>query len=620
MSKQHDSNKRSRRGVTLVLAAFLMVLMLGMVAFAVDCGYMVLVRSQLQGAADAAAMAAAEVMGSTQTDPVATAQQFAAYHNAGGRQINLANSDIEYGVWNSSTLTFTPTTQIGNALRITARMDATHGGGQAPLFFGRVLGRDGFDAAAQAVAMGNPRDICFVVDLSGSMNNDTEPAWAPACMTSLNASYSTISNNMMQQVFTDFGYGTYPGTSQWVGQPVGVAQNNNAYANLTANGGPLTLSTVSSTYKILSTDSEATRKTKAYKWIIDNQIAAVMPQAKPTPSSSSNLTYWTYYLDYILPSVSVSGRGTLPPSQSSTRIDSMDNPCTDSYPSATASIPQSWRNKIGYVTYVQFMMDNGRDRKPDGTNYTPLSTNSPFCPFHSEGTAGGTFSFPPSEQPTHAARRSIIAAIQQIKSKNSVVSDPNQCDWVSVVTFDTVAGTVLKQPLTSNYDTAMQACTTLQAVSDAAASTATETGLIAAQNHIKPASQGGAGRENSQKVIVLLTDGMANLKTSSNSAVSSYTSAHPNSNFISGTTSNDNAMNAALMETNMVQATNWQLYAVALGLGADYDFMDRMARMGDTANDDGQAPRTSGDPSAYEAELTAIFQNIIENPHVHLVR
>ena len=317
-------------------------------------------------------------------------------------------------------------------------------------------------------------------------------------MTSLNASYSTISNNMMQQVFTDFGYGTYPGTSQWVGQPVGVAQNNNAYANLTANGGPLTLSTVSSTYKILSSDSEATRKTKAYKWIIDNQIAAVMPQAKPTPSSSSNLTYWTYYLDYILPSVSVSGRGTLPPSQSSTRIDSMDNPCTDSYPDATASIPQSSRNKIGYLTYVQYMMDNGRDRKPDGTNYTPLSTHSPFCPFHSEGTAGGTFSFPPSEQPTHAARRSIIAAIQQIKSKNSVVADPSQSDWVSVVTFDTVAGTVLKQPLTSNYDTAMQACTTMQAVSDAAASTATETGLIAAQNHIKPVSQGGAGRENSK--------------------------------------------------------------------------------------------------------------------------
>ena len=52
---------------------------------------------------------------------------------------------------------------------------------------------------------------------------------------------------------------------------------------------PLTLSGVSSTYKILSSDSEATRKTKAYKWIIDTQIASVMPNAKPTPSSSTNL-------------------------------------------------------------------------------------------------------------------------------------------------------------------------------------------------------------------------------------------------------------------------------------------------------------------------------------------
>ncbi len=124
MTKQHDGEKQSRRGATLVLAAFLMVLMLGMVAFAVDCGYMVLVRSQLQGAVDSAAMAASAVMGSTTTNPVTTAQQFAAYHNAGGRQVNLADGDIEYGVWNSTSRTFTPTTQVGNALRITARMDA----------------------------------------------------------------------------------------------------------------------------------------------------------------------------------------------------------------------------------------------------------------------------------------------------------------------------------------------------------------------------------------------------------------------------------------------------------------------------------------------------------------
>jgi len=618
MRTRQFTARAARRGATLVLAALLMIAMLGMVAFAVDCGYMSLVRGQLQVAADSAAMAAAQVMGSSQSNPVQTAKDFAAYHVAGGRNVSLQNSDVEYGVWNPNSQTFTPSSSVGNALRISAKLDAAHGG-QAPLFFGRAFGLTGFDGQAQAIAMGNPRDICFVVDLSGSMNNDTEPGWAPSAMTSMNASYVTIANSMMQQVFTDFNYGSYPGTTQWVGQPLGVTQNNNAYTNLTANGGPLTAGTIASTYRILSTDSEATRKTKAYKWIIDTQIASIMPNARPTPNSSTNLGYWSVYLDYILPSVS-NGRGTLPPSQSSYRIDSLDNPCTVSYPSATTALPQSFRNKIGYSTYVQFMMDFGRDQRPDGSTYTPLSIQSSYCPYHSETTAGGVFSFPPSEQPTHAARRSIIAAIQQVKSKNSMISDSTQGDWVSIVTFDSVAGTVLKQSLTSNYDAAMTACTTLQAVGDTQLSTATETGLIAAQNHIKPASQGGSGRENTQKVVVLLTDGMANLKTSSNTTVGNYRTAHPNANFYGGTSSTDYASDAAIMQTGAMQGSNWQVFAVALGLGADYSFMDRMARMGDTADDDGQAPRTSGDPSAYEAELTAIFQDIISNPKVRLVQ
>jgi hypothetical protein len=609
----------ARRGATLVLAALLMMVMLGMVAFAVDCGYMSLVRGQLQVAADSAAMAAAEVMGTSNSDPVQTAKTFAGYHAAGGRNVSLQNSDVEYGVWNPNTQTFAPSQGVGNALRISAKIDAAHGG-QAPLFFGRAFGLSGFDGQAQAIAMGRPRDICFVVDLSGSMNNDTEPGWAPAAMGQLNSSYGPIANGMMQQVFTDFNYGSYPGTTQWVGQPLGVTQNNNAYTNLTATGGPLTQATIASTYKIASGDSEATRKTKAYKWIIDNQIASIMPNARPTPNSGTSYNYWAVYLDYILPSVSASGRGTLPPSQGSNRIDGLDNPSTASYPNATASLPQSFRNKIGYVTYVQFMMDFGRDQRPDGSTYTPLSIQSSFCPYHSENTAGGVFSFPPSEQPTHAARRSIIAAIQQVKSKNAIVSDSNNGDWVSIVAFDAVAGTVLKQSLTSNYDAAMQTCTQLQAVGDTQLSTATETGLAAARNHIKPVSQGGAGREKTQKVIVLLTDGMANLKSSSNSTVSTYRTAHPSSNFYGGTSSTDYASDAALMQTAGMQGDNWNVYAVALGLGADYGFMDRMARQGNTADDDGQAPRTSGDPSAYEAELTSIFKDIIATPKVTLVQ
>ena len=59
---------------------------------------------------------------------------------------------------------------------------------------------------------------------------------------------------------------------------------------------------------------------------------------------------------------------------------------------------------------------------------------------------------------------------------------------------------------------------------------------------------------------------------------------------------------------------------MGIGLGCDYDFMDRMARMGATANTSGQSPRGSGNPADYEAVLTQIFQNIITNPKLRLVQ
>ena len=51
--------ERDRRGAILVLAAIFMTVMLAFVAFAVDMSYMSLTKTQLQGAADASALAGA---------------------------------------------------------------------------------------------------------------------------------------------------------------------------------------------------------------------------------------------------------------------------------------------------------------------------------------------------------------------------------------------------------------------------------------------------------------------------------------------------------------------------------------------------------------------------------
>ena len=69
-----------------------------------------------------------------------------------------------------------------------------------------------------------------------------------------------------------------------------------------------------------------------------------------------------------------------------------------------------------------------------------------------------------------------------------------------------------------------------------------------------------------------------------------------------------------------MQAADWQVFSVGIGLGTDYDFMDRMARLGGTANDAGQSPRGSGNPAEYEQRLTEIFEKIITNPQIRLVQ
>ncbi|MFO0871226.1 MAG: VWA domain-containing protein [Pirellulales bacterium] len=620
-----------RKGSVLTLAAPLLVAMLGMVAVSVDLGYMFVAREEAQCAADSAALAAGAYIPSDITKAESSAVRFAGYNKVAGQYVPPAAVDIDFGTWNYASKLFIESSTPGNAVRVSVRRDASHGG-SIPLFFGPALGLNSFDVGASSVALTNPRDIVFVIDLSGSMNNDSEPAWATKAINDVFGplGYPTVATSLMQDVYNDFNFGTFPGTLQYVGQPLGVAQDSFAYAELTKNSGPLTSTSISTTYRISNSDSETTRKTKAYKWIIDTQLATLMPQARPLPQSSNatSYAYWEKYLDYILKSQQVtssSSKGrprpsypvTLPPNQDADNVVDFGNPYTSAFPNAGTTELNSYQNKLGYRTYVQFLMDWGDDGQPATGQYCQLSRFHANCPWHLESTEGGTFSFPPREQPTHAARRALIAAINLIKQRNLGIGDPNQMDWVSIVTFSYGTNVAITRSLTSDYDAAMAACTTLQAVGDIGSSTATENGLILARTHIAPTSEGGQGRQYTNKIVVLLTDGIPNVYQSSSSSISSYITAHPGSNWYSGTSYLP--YNAALMQCMVMQLKGWNVFLVGLGLGTDYGFMDRGARTGGTANSDGQAPRSSGNPAEYESRLKAIFSDIILNPRVRLV-
>lgn len=608
------SLRRRRRAAIVVLAALLLTIMMGFMAMAIDLGYIVLVRTELQSAADSAALAAAGSMSQSENDIIASAQRYASLNLAANRPVTLSDGDVEFGTWDASALTFTPTGSVGNAVRTTVRFDSQTA--NRGLFFARIFGKEHFALEASAVAMGNPRDIAFVVDLSGSMNNDTEPCWATYEITQdlQPQGFPDVGSGMMQKVYDEFSFGAFPGSLEWIGSPL-VTANSSAYANLTKNAGPLTGASIPAQYRISSGDSESTRKTKAYRFLIDGQLAALMPAAMPHPNSATNFNYWSKYLDYVIERKNVSGRGYLPPNQDSFRLTGGGNPDNSAFPDATSAERDSYLNRVGYRTYAQFMMDCGRNVRPDDVNYVPLSVNSPYCPYHSESTAGGTFQFPPSEEPMNSVRRSVIAGIEEVRRMNATIPDENQRDWVSIITFDTVNGTRVRQPLTGDYAVAMQACATMQATGDDALSTATETGLIAARQHICRPEDGGQGRRNTHKVIVLLTDGMPNLKSSSNGTVDGFINSNPSSDFCG-----DRNLDAALMQAMSMQGERWNVYAVGVGLGTDYDFMDRLARTGGTANGSGASPRTSGNPLGYESEVSAIFRKIITNPKIRLVQ
>lgn len=305
------------------------------------------------------------------------------------------------------------------------------------------------------------------------------------------------------------------------------------------------------------------------------------------------------------------GRGTLPPNQYGDRITSskFNNPNADIYPRAPANAPAAWRNYVGPRTYIQFLMDYGRDGKVAG-RLTPLARTYP-CPLNPDSVGGRTFMFPPAEQPMHACRRALIAALKVIEDRNAAIPNPSQRDHVAIISFDLKSnGTTVHYGLGGDYYQAMQACVNLQATTDVGYSTTTEAGLVRARQVLQQ------GRPRANKIVVLLTDGAPNDWVTPEAVIATYMARHPSREYYGN---GGWWLDAPLMQADIMRAMGWDVWPVGIGLGTNYDFMDRMARMGGTADVNGRSPRGSGDPSNYEQRLVRIFEQIIRTPKVQLV-
>ena len=143
----------------MVLVAVMMILFVAMVSFAVDYGYILTMETDLQRAADAAALAAVQDLvpgadGTQDTDAArATVRGYVADNLDAGFQV--ADADIQMGRFDTSTIYQNVTlfnSGIFDAVRVTLRRDGSTNA-RIPLFFAQVLGIQDAGITATATAV-----------------------------------------------------------------------------------------------------------------------------------------------------------------------------------------------------------------------------------------------------------------------------------------------------------------------------------------------------------------------------------------------------------------------------------------------------------------------------------
>lgn len=144
-----------RRGVMIPLLGFSLVILFGVIAFVADIGNVIVVRTTLGVAADAAALAGAGALAESYNlaDIRPIAVQYGMQNVPANYGVVLNESNVTFGKWNAETRTFTPTNDQPDAVRVV--VERTHARGNAvPYFFAKVLGFDSTTVSSEAIAVG----------------------------------------------------------------------------------------------------------------------------------------------------------------------------------------------------------------------------------------------------------------------------------------------------------------------------------------------------------------------------------------------------------------------------------------------------------------------------------
>ncbi len=174
LAKQSNQQIRRirRRGATLIYASVMLTVLVGLMMLSVDIGRVSLAKSELQATADSAARyAAAGMMTNSYKSSTAIthAQAVAGESKVDGRVPTIANSDVQIGIWDSLTKTFTPTNveSLANAVRVTVQQ--TVGGTGSMPTFAQAIGLGSKTLRRTSYAMATSVSVDVTAPSSGNL-------------------------------------------------------------------------------------------------------------------------------------------------------------------------------------------------------------------------------------------------------------------------------------------------------------------------------------------------------------------------------------------------------------------------------------------------------------------
>lgn len=167
-NKKLPKRLKNQRGQVAIIVALWMMILIAFTALAIDVGHILVIRNQLQNAADATALNGAAYLYPSTGAPNWTLAQTKATSAVSKNKVDnvaLVNATLTPGYWNltSSTLkatSVTPVTGDVPALKVTISKSAGNNGGPVSLYFGSVLGLASVNLSATAVAVvGSPTSV-----------------------------------------------------------------------------------------------------------------------------------------------------------------------------------------------------------------------------------------------------------------------------------------------------------------------------------------------------------------------------------------------------------------------------------------------------------------------------